>query len=336
MHCPRRCPWFLVHTLIALGSIVLSARSRGDEPDSESLAALKDLSKSQSGFVVWESNRSGRWRLYRRELDGSDLRPIDPEENDREHYCPHLSPDGSKLVYLNYPAGTDTYQPHDPPGGATLCLMKADGSDNRRIADSARAYGEDRGAVWVDDNTLIYIDGEGFTQQLDLRTGDHSRLTRNGMSGGGFLMNASKTFATTGEPTFSPYDSGDSDVALQNKLGGCQPYFSQNGRWGFWMGGAGGPINRINLETREVSPIIAQNDPRMPKGRKYLYFPMISRDGNWFAFAASPDQHDHFHSDYDIFIAQMNPESLELIGNPVRFSFDSGTDRFPDIFVKAR
>jgi Tol biopolymer transport system component len=327
---------FVVCGVVALGFLLPIAVGRADEPDPESLASLKALSESHHGFVVWESNRSGRWRLYRRELDGAGLRAIDPEENDREHYCPHLSPDGSRLVYLSYPAGSDTYQPGDPPGGAALFLMNADGSGNRRIADSARAYYEDRGAVWIDDNNLIYIDGEGFTRQLDLNSGSNSRLTKNGRPGGGFLVNATKTFATTGEPTFSPFDANQSEVAQQNNLGGCQPYFTQNGRWGFWMGGAGGPINRINLETREVSPIITLNDPRMPKGRKYLYFPMISRDGLWFAFAASPNEHDHFHSDYDIFIAGMNPDSLELIDKPVRISFDKGTDRFPDVFVKAK
>ena len=99
------------------------------------------------------------------------------------------------------------------------------------------------------------------------------------------------------------------------------------------MGGAGGPINRIDLRTRKVSPILNRNDPRMPNERRYLYFPMISRDGRFFAFAASPNQHDHFRSDYDVFVARLNPENLEVVDRPVRYTFHGKNDRFPDVYV---
>jgi hypothetical protein len=99
------------------------------------------------------------------------------------------------------------------------------------------------------------------------------------------------------------------------------------------MGGAGGPINRIELKSRQVSPILKLNDPRMPKDRSYVCFPMVSRDGRMFACAASPNQHDHFTTDYDIFIARMDPKTLEVLGEPVRYSFHPGCDRFPDVFL---
>jgi hypothetical protein len=60
---------------------------------------------------------------------------------------------------------------------------------------------------------------------------------------------------------------------------------------------------------------------------------MISRDGRMFACGASPNQHDHFNSDYDIFVASLNPSTLEIIGEPVRYSFHPGCDRFPDVFL---
>ena len=325
--------------LVILAVPCLSAASLADEPDAKAREGWSMMSRLGRGFVVWESNRTGRWRIWRRELDGSGLRAISPDERGRDHYCPHLSPDGERLVYLSYPAGKDTYQEQAPKGGVPLYLMEADGGGNRKLTDSARAYSEDRAAVWLDNDHIAYIDGEGFTRQLDVRNGQSTKLTKQKQGGErfghGFLINAARTHATTGQPTFSLYDASGKTITGQSGLGGCQPYFSHDGRWGFWMGGAGGPINRIDLKTRQVSPILKANDPRMPKGRRYLYFPMVSRDGRMFACAASPNQHDHFKSDYDIFVARMDPKTLEILGEPVRYSFDPGCDRFPDVFLAA-
>jgi hypothetical protein len=71
----------------------------------------------------------------------------------------------------------------------------------------------------------------------------------------------------------------------------------------------------------------------MPADRAYLYFPMSSRCQRLFAFGASPDQHDHATSDYDIFVAPARPDTLELVGNPVRYTFNKATDRYPDVFL---
>jgi len=303
-----------------------------EEPDAETRAGWQKLAAAGEGFVVWESNRSGHWRIWRRDLDGSGLRQISRDEQDREHYCPHLSPDGTRLVYISYPPGFDTYD-HRAAQGGPLYLLSSEGGEPKQLAPAARAYYEDRGAVWLDNDRLVYIDGEGYSVELDLRSGKGARLTAKGHPDAGYLINATKTHATTGIPTFSIYDAAKSAIVDQNAFGGCQPYFTHDGRWGFWMGGAGGPINRVDLRTRQVAPILAAADPRMPKQRSYLYFPMISRDGRYFTFAASPNQHDHFTSDYDVFVARLDPEKLEVIDRPVRYTFDAKNDRFPDVYV---
>ena len=139
--------------------------------------------------------------------------------------------------------------------------------------------------------------------------------------------------STNGQPTFSPFDAGRKAVSQRSTLGGCQPYFSHDGRWGFWTAGAGGPMNRMDLATREVSTILEKNDPRMVGDWGYAYFPMLSTDGRLFAYAASRNQHDHFKSDYEVFVAETDPTTLEVLGPAVRMTRHKATDRYPDVFL---
>ncbi len=289
----------------------------------------KRMAKLGRGFVVWESNRTGNWRIWHRGLDGSDLRQVTSDEKDRDHIAPHISPDGTRLVYVSVPHALMINWREDAPDGIPLYTINIDGSGLKKVAINARTYGGDRAAVWLDEDNLIYLPAGKGPTKLNLRTGEEERLPPKGL----WLLNRTMTCATTGSPTFSPYDAARGTIHEQPAFGGCEPFFTTDGVWGFWMGGAGGPINRIRLGTRQVSPIINLHDSRMPTDRAYLYFPMFSRCQRLFAFGASPDQHDHDKSDYDIFVAGTNPETLELTANPVRYSFHKATDRYPDVFL---
>lgn len=306
-----------------------AAPARADEPDSATRAGWQKMSELGQGFLVWESNRTGRWRIWRRDLNGENLRQVSPEEAGRDHRCPHLSPDGTRLVYLSFREG-------DNPGSdLVLRLMNADGSGDRVLIASARSHaGGDRAAVWFDDQRLAYMDHEGITQELDLKSGKSARLTAQGREKNGFLINATKTHATDYPTKFLPYDREKQSIVSRADLPGCEPYFTHDGRWGFWMAGAGGPINRIDLASEQSAPILNKDDPRMPKGRAYLYFPMVSRDGRMLTFGASPNQHDHDKSDYDIFVARLDPGKLEVIDRPVRYTFNAATDRYPDVYAR--
>ncbi|HSL83611.1 MAG TPA: LamG-like jellyroll fold domain-containing protein [Thermoanaerobaculia bacterium] len=285
------------------------------------------------GFLVWESNRTGDWRSWYRRLDGSGLRQLSPEEGGgRQHCCPHISPDGRRVVYLSaQPAARDRW----PEGGPTgpLHLIGADGEDARVVVPDARTYGDGRAAVWVNERELSFIGPTGHTELLDVESGARRRLTRQGMDEYGLLIDATFRHATTALPTFSPFDRETGTAAERTAYGGCEPYFSHDGRWGFFIAGAGGPIHKIDLASREVSPLVAKWDPALPADQGYLYFPMLARSGQLLAFGASGDEHDHFRGSYDVFVVETDPETLERLGEPVRMTSHPATDRFPDVFL---
>ncbi len=284
------------------------------------------------GFVVWESNRAADWRIWFRRLDGSGLRQLSHDEAGQQHCCPQISPDGRWIAYLSRAMRRDRMPKREIAGA--LRLVAADGSGERILAEGAITYGRgNRAAVWRSENELIYIAEDGQTLLLEMDRGRGRPIVSAPVKKLGWLVDSTLSYATTGYPSFSLYDAGRRQVEERRTFGGCEPYFSHDGRWGFWVAGPGGPIHRIDLATREVSAILRKSDPRMPGPQGYLYFPMFSADGRLFAFGASADEHDHFRSNYDIYVAPTDPRTLELLRDPVRLTDHRAVDRYPDVFL---
>lgn len=295
------------------------------------------LSDLGEGFVVWESSRSGAWRLWRRALDQGQPTQLVADEAGRNHCCAHISPDGSWIAYLSIGGRGDEYQRGTATG--ELRLIAADGS-TQRVVGPARVHHENRSAVWRNDRALVYIDGGGRTLEWSLEDGSTRQVLRQTEETYGWLPDPTLSYATKGEPTFSRLV--DRSIRRAHSLSGCQPYFTHDGRWGFWTGGAGGPIYRLALKdgtsgveaSRTPETILAKDDPRLPVDHRYLYFPMVSRDGRFLTWGASKGQHNHHQADYEVFVAEVDPQNLELVGDPIRVTDHPSTDRYADIFVK--
>jgi hypothetical protein len=295
-------------------------------------AAPAPAQPAPDGVVVWESNRTGDWRIFAARLDGSGARQLSPDD-ELQHCCPHLAPDGSGLVYLARDAPKHRYPPRDVAG--PLRWLRLDGGGARTLVAAARSYGwGNRAAIWHGPGALAYVDGDGRSALLDLASGRSTLLTTEPRRELGFLVDRTRRWASSGAPTFSEYDARLRRVHERPVLNGCEPYFTDDGRFGFWVSGNGGPLLRIDLATRRMRPIVRQNDPRIGPQR-YLYFSMISRDGRWLAYGASDGAHQHFRSDYDVYVVPLDPRTLELAGAPTRVTAHPGTDRYPDVWVPA-
>jgi hypothetical protein len=283
------------------------------------------------GFLVWESNRSGHWRIWTRRLDGEGLRQLTPHEERRAHFAPHLSPDGRHMVYLSHRAGTNAYRMWEDADPVLRLHRIADGHDVP-LVKGARAYREDRAAVWIDSREVIYIAPNGTTRSIDILNGEQRVIQRKKQDQFGYLADPTLNWATTGRPGFARLNRRARRVAPARIRSGCQPYFTRDGRFGFWVNKQGGPIRRMDLRTNETADIVLAKDTRLLKGWRYTYFPMISAGQDLLAYAASDGDHHHFRADYEVFVLPIDPDTLMPTGSPVRYTFDPGVDRFPDVF----
>ena len=318
---------------LAAGLLAAGLILSGCEPEATTTIApgraMKNIAKLGAGFVVWERKNNGKWEIWTRPLVGGRDRRLVPRERSRQQFAPKISPDGRYVAYISYPLGSTGYQ-RDVGGFLWVYDLKKNRA--HKIAEEARTYAEDRAVVWFDDERLCFIDGEGYTVEMNLRTRDSKRITRISDPDHGWLVNPTKTHATTGTPEFAPYDAGTLEIDSQNRHAGCQPYFTQDGEWGYWVGGAGGPILRMRLSTRLIQPLLSRNSSFLDPEWNYVYFPMVSPCRRLLAFGASREEHDHFESDYEIFVARIDPDTLNLISKPVRYTESPDCDRYPDVF----
>ncbi len=318
----------LTRSLAALALVALAgcgAAAPRDNPLPEAALAGAD----RHGFVVWESNRSGSWRIWRAGLGGGDPEQLSPDEDGRRHCCAHIAPDGERLVYLSLPSGRQRYFDGDSIG--PLRWLATDGSEGGTLAESARTYFEHRAAVWLDERTVSFIDEDGAVRTVDLDGGSRRTLLESAADGRRWLVDPQGRWAASGLAVLAPVEEGGR-LGEAVPLPGCQPYFTSDGRWAFWTAGAGGPIDRFDLVDGSAQTLVEKSDPRLPDDRGYLYFPMVSADRTLLAMAASDGTHDHFQADYELRVAEIDTDTLELLGRARAIAPHPAVDRFPDLW----
>ena len=139
------------------------------EPDNLDEVAMRHLAKLGNGYVVWERFRDDTWQIWTKRLVGGIEKRLVPEEHGRGHFCPKFSPQGGRLSYLSYEANKTAYQ-SNPGRTGDLWVMNLDRRKERRLIGKARSYGEDRAVTWINDDVLCYINADGETIELDLKS----------------------------------------------------------------------------------------------------------------------------------------------------------------------
>ncbi len=311
----------LCGALLAMTMTQGAAWAKDVSPSAEEAQALRELGERLTGWVVWESNRTGNWELFLMNVDGSHPRQLTRLARSGDNRAwdgylrPRFSPDGKTILFTYGRKGA-------PP--ETWVVPTLGGVPQRLCVGHPLNWTPDgKGILLVRDATLIRYDLASGQEQVVSEV----RLPDDG-SGNGLVGTArpDRGLVVLRCPRSNElFDMNKSETV--RTMGGCEPRFAADGRHMYWVEGPR-DFRMIDLETGEEHQVLGQ-PPTEPFN--YTYFPTISDDGNWLLYGASPSQHDHDNSDYEAYIVRLSNWVAD--GQPVRLTFNDRTDRWPSLFV---
>ena len=294
---------------------------KGVQPSAAEIRAVTELGQRVQGFVVWESNRDGAWDLFRINTDGGQFKRLTTFADQRSplsfdgYLRPRVSPDGKTILFA--------YGRRRAP--VESWFVSAAGGDAHKVCDGQPLN-------WLPDGSGFYLVKDSLVVVHTLADGASKPLNgikvpvdgRDAGMVGSVLPN--RKAAVFRSPQRNEYFDFVQQKTIRT-MGGCEPQFTVDGKHLFWVNGPK-HFHVIDLATDQESEFLGQppSDPY-----NYTYFPTVSADQRWIAYGASPGQHDHNTSDYEIFLQEL--KDWKTVGAPVRLSWHPNTDRWPCLWV---
>ncbi len=303
-------------------------------------AALAKPRLPEHGFVVFASNRSGAWAIWRMGPDGTNARRI--SGRDHEAVMPTISPDGKWVAYRQGNAST----------ARDIWLLRADGSDARCAVHDpdithlpiAPAWGTE-GFYYQKARRIYHLDPQTLTS-----TPVHDLDEFAGMKGSSFnfhgltrdrrwIVGHSNRYRGGFTGANGTFKSGNSAIALDSHrkqkvyfLGhGCEPTTAPMQHVIYHVNGAKWPETDIYIQHLDriadrsgYSAEVAYPD----KQWGHEYFPRVSNNARWLIYGASQGDHNHYGAPYEIFIHR--------IGDPrtrTRLTNNPATDNWPHVWI---
>ncbi len=250
------------------------------------------------GTIVFSSDRTGAWRIWKIGADGSGLAQISEAGDDAQDVDPVTSPDGKRILFSS------------TRGGQTgIWIMSAGGENPERVCDGDQAD-------WGPKGKLIVFRRAGQILTRNLESGEEQILTPEDWlhcSGPSFSPDG-KTIAfacrwDAGNGIFIIDSRGGEPQKVYDKQGACEPRWSPDG----------------TLLVYETETNLCTIQPDGKKNRPVTYFGGIQRYGQW-----SPD------GKYLVYcqgVSEAGPWELFIIpskgGTPIRLT-EEGSDMNPD------
>ena len=109
---------------------------------------------SPDGKHIWyNSTASGLMQVWRMNADGTDKTQM--TDNDKNNWFPHVSPDGSKVVYLAFNKEDLEPEEHLPNLHVELWIMDYDGSNKRKLLNLFGGQGTINVNSWSSDSRKL-------------------------------------------------------------------------------------------------------------------------------------------------------------------------------------
>jgi WD40 repeat protein len=307
---------FVIFIPAIISAFLLISLAVESQTDTESIKESGDRVKS---FVVWESNRTGEWELYSINTDGSGFRKLTNLAKTYKipydkYLRPRVSPDGENILFAY----------GKQRGAIEVWTVTTEGGKARRLTSG-------NPLCWSPDGEMIFFVRNHQVWQYQWERGMESLLYKvrvpdsgsNGIMVGDIRLGLKEAVFRTNQIEYFSFEKGDTVKTIY----GCEPRFTRDGRYLYWLQGA----KKFRVWDID-SDIEFQFFGEPPVERwNYTYFPTVSADKRWLVYAASPDQHDHNTSDYEIFLQEL--DDWKPKGVPIRLSWDEHTDRWPFLWL---
>ena len=327
---------FIAACSLAACSAISGAPPKGadDAPPLEEAAAMKEVGAKAAGLIVWSSSRLGNHDLFTMKTDGSDIKQI--TSGDAVDWFPRFSPDGSRILFCRSKQGWVSERDANDSDKWNILTIKPDGSSPSPVAESA-SWGS-----WISNDEILFVRGTKiFRKQLG---GDERQI----MDSEGVpeldgallqqpeLSKDGKYLAITLRGSKRETGLWDLEKKTWTQTGlGCQVNWTPDQTAIYWVHPTGNGGSRVLK-----MPITAGTPPKdpsldalefmdLPGRRSHEYFPELSSDGKWMVWGATQRGHDHDTADYEIYLWEVGSAPDKA----VRLTYNSGNDRWPDVFL---
>jgi Tol biopolymer transport system component len=254
--------------------------------------------EARVGEILFSSNRSGGWRIWRVNADGSNLKLLGKPESEDQDVDPMLSPDGKAILFTSTRGGK-----------AGVWRMLVDGSQSERICDGDQAeWSPDGGKIAFRRGERIVVRDLSNSKEITLTPEDWPHCSGPAWSPDGKTIAFAARWEA-GNGVYTVATTGGKPVKVYDQQGACEPHWSPDG-------------TRIVYETE--THICAIN-PDGTKNRTLTYFGGVQRyaryspDGKTLVFCQG--------------VTEQGPWELYLIpavgGTPQKLT-EGGSDMYPD------
>ncbi len=274
------------------------------------------------GWIVFDSNRAGQFDIWRMRTDGRRAERL-TDHPDWDIY-PDWSPDGERIVFARV-------RPGDVLGQGEIWIMDADGGHPvlaARRGTFPQFTPDGRGIVFERDRRLVMRKDPAGGAEEQLFPVPGRKPFRHLMVKPRLSPDGRAIVFTTDWGGRWHVAAMDRDGGARLVAEGCEGAWGDGGRSIYFI--AGGRWRETAVwsvpwpEGRAVEAVSLEGS------HTHAYFPSPAADGRHLLFAACPpNQHDHFTSNYQIFIKTLGD------GPAARVSRNGFDDRWPRLGPRA-
>lgn len=327
----------LVSLLCAACSSLSGAPPKGadDAPPAEEAAAMKEVGQKAAGRIVWSSSRVGNHDLFTMNTDGSEVKQI--TSGDDVDWFPRFSPDGKKILFCRSKKGWVSERDANASEKWDIFTVDADGSNPQKVAKDA-SWGS-----WISQDEILFVRGTKVFRSKLGSSGETQLMDSEGVSDLDGALLQQPELSSDGKLIAITLRGSKRETGLWNitkkswtQTGlGCQINWTPDHSAIYWVhptGNGGSRILKMPI-TDGAPPKDADVDDAefmdLPGRRSHEYFPELSSDGKWLVWGITQRGHDHDTADYEIYLWEVGTPKEKA----VRLTYNSGNDRWPDIFL---